>query len=289
MSDFHCLPTAILKNNQLQLEYLTTAGPRIVGLSFRGSPNLLADIHDVSWETPSGTYFILGGHRLWIAPEIPEITDIPDKSGLQTFEFPGGVELIGEHEPGSGVRKSVRVELDAAKPIVRLIHTVLNQNPGPITIAPWAITMFNLGGTVILPQPLGDTDSNGLPDIRLIALWPYTRIGDPRLIIRDDFILIRASPGLPRMKIGYSNTAGWLAYWWGGLLFRISFDLLTDATYPDRGCNTESYCDERIVELEVLGPLEKLAPGAASHLVETWELQEGLNASFIPEDLKELF
>ena len=71
-------------------------------------------------------------------------------------------------------------------------------------------------------------------------------------------------------------------------MFRISFDLLTDATYPDRGCNTESYCDERIVELEVLGPLEKLAPGAASHLVETWELQEGLNASFIPEDLKEL-
>jgi hypothetical protein len=289
MSDFHGLPTAILKNNQLQLEYLTTAGPRIVGLSFRGSPNLLADIHDVSWETPHGTYFILGGHRLWIAPEIPEITNIPDKSGLQACEFPGGVELIGEHEPGSGVRKTLRVELDAAKPIVRLTHTVLNENPGAITIAPWAITMFNLGGTVILPQPIVDADVNSLTDIRLIALWSYTRIGDPRLILRDDFILIRATPGLPRMKIGYSNTAGWLAYWWGGLLFRISFDLLTDATYPDRGCNTESYCDERIVELEVLGPLEKLAPGAASHLVETWELQEGLNASFIPEDLKELF
>jgi hypothetical protein len=288
MSDFHGLPTAILKNNQLQLEYLTTAGPRIVGLSFRGSPNLLADIHDISWETPYGKYFILGGHRLWVAPEIPEITDIPDKSGLQSLEFPGGVELIGEHEPGSGVRKTLRVELDAAKPIVRLTHTVLNENPGAITIAPWAITMFNLGGTVILPQPIVDADVNSLTDIRLIALWSYTRIGDPRLILRDDFILIRATPGLPRLKIGYSNTANWLAYWWGGLLFRISFDLLTDATYPDRGCNTESYCDERIVELETLGPLEILAPGAASHLVETWELQEGLNASFIPEDLKEL-
>lgn len=81
---------------------------------------------------------------------------------------------------------------------------------------------------------------------------------------------------------------GWLAYWWGGLLFRISFDLHADALYPDRGCNAESYCDERIVELETLGPLEMLASGAASYLAETWELQEGLDSIFIPEDFKEL-
>jgi hypothetical protein len=288
MTDFHGLPTALLENKQLQLEYLTTAGPRIVGLSFRGSPNLLADIHDISWETPHGTYFILGGHRLWIAPEIPEITNIPDKSGLQAFEFLGGVELTGEHEPGSGVRKTVRVELDATKPIVRLTHTVLNENPESITMAPWAITMFNLGGMVILPQLSGSANRHGLPNIRLIALWPYTQINDSRLILRDDFILIRAAANLRRMKIGYSNTAGWMAYWWGGLLFRISFDLLADVPYPDRDCNVEAYCDERIVELEALGPLEELAPGAASHFIETWELQEGLDSIFIPSELRKL-
>jgi len=95
--------------------------------------------------------------------------------------------------------------------------------------------MFNLGGTVILPQPLGDTDSNGLPDIRLIALWPYTRIGDPRLIIRDDFILIRASPGLAAHEnwlLQHSWLAGLLV---GGLLFRISLTCSRIATYPDRG------------------------------------------------------
>ncbi len=223
-----------------------------------------------------------------IAPEITEITNIPDKSGLQASDFLGGVELTGEHETGSGVRKILRVELDATKAIVKLTHTVVNENPEPINLAPWAITMFNLGGIVVLPQSPGSATLNGLPNIRLIALWPYTQINDSRLILRDDFILIRAAVNFPRMKIGYSNAAGWLAYWWKGLLFRLSFDLHADAPYPDRGCNTESYCDERIVELEALGPLETLAAGAASHLTETWELQEGLDSVFVPDELKGL-
>jgi len=288
MNDFHGLPVAILENKILRLEYLTSAGPRIVGLSYRGSPNLLADAHDISCETPYGKYFYLGGHRLWISPETPEKTRIPDNSGLQVREFPGGVELTGDHEPGSGVRKTLQVELEVNKPIVKLYHTVLNENPDPITLAPWAISMFQQGGTVLLPQPVGAADPHGLLNNRLMALWPYTRINDPRLILRDDFILINATPGLPPIKIGCFNTDGWLAYWREGILFRKNFDLQLDATYPDGGCNTESYCDDRIVELETLGPLETLAPGAAAYLTETWELYPGLELDFIPVGIWDL-
>ncbi|MGD0707806.1 MAG: hypothetical protein ABSA51_05075 [Anaerolineaceae bacterium] len=288
MSDFHGLPTATLANEHLRLEYLTKAGPRIVGLSYLGSPNLLGDVFDECWETPHGQYYLLGGHRLWISPEIPEKTYIPDKTGLLAREFPGGVELTGEHETGSGVRKSLRIELESTTPIIRLTHTILNENAGPITVAPWAISMFSQGGTVILPQPVGNSDPHGLLNNRLIALWPKTRINDSRLILRDDFILIRATSGLPPIKIGYSNTAGWLAYWKNGILFRKSFDLHPGSVYPDGGCNTESYCGDRFVELETLGPLQTLASGATAYLTETWELQGSLDSNLIPEEMKKL-
>ena len=102
MQKFHGFPTAVLENDHLRLEYLTTAGPRIVGLSYHGSPNLLADVYNMIWDTPNGDYRPLGGHRLWVSPEAPEKTYIPDMAGLLVKEIPGGVELSGAVEASAG-------------------------------------------------------------------------------------------------------------------------------------------------------------------------------------------
>ena len=289
MSDFHGLPTAVLENDTLRLEYLTDGGLRIMRLSYLGSPNLLGDAHDISWNTPLGDYSVLGGHRLWISPEIPEKTYIPEKSGIKAREIDNGVELSGPSEPVSGVRKSVRIELDRKLPVVRLTHTITNENPTPISIAPWAITMFRQGGTVILPQPIGNADPNGLLHNRVLVLWPYTRLSDPRLTLRDDFFLLHALPGLPPCKLGYYDSAGWLAYWLDDVLFRKSFDVPQPGViYPDAGCNAETYCNDRFVELESLGPLAPIDPGESTKLSETWELYPGLNVPFIPEEIRSL-
>jgi hypothetical protein len=288
MNYFHGLPVAVLENEHLRLEYLTNAGPRIVGLSYHGLPNLLADLHDKTVDTPLGKYFFLGGHRLWISPESLEKTYIPDKTGLEVTQIPNGVKLTGLSEPVSGVRKSLLVELEANRPVVRLVHSVFNENPDPILIAPWAISMFRQGGTAILPQPFGNTDPQGLLPNRLLELWPYTRINDARIVLRDDFILVRAQPDLPPLKLGYSNTAGWLAYWRDGILFQKSFDLHPGDSYPDGGCNAEVYCNDRFIELESLGSLGSLASGRATTLRETWELFDGLDVPFIPKEIRDL-
>jgi hypothetical protein len=288
MQNFHGLPSALLENDYLRLEYLTSAGPRIVGLSYRGSPNLLADEYDTIWDTPNGDYRTLGGHRLWISPEYPEKTYVPDISGVSVRQVPQGVELTGADELPSGIRKSVRIELDPSAPIIHLSHSVLNVSASPLTFAPWGITQFCQGGTVILPQPVGNTDPHGLLSNRLLVLWPYTRINDPRLLLRDDFILLRADSALPPVKVGYSSQAGWLAYWWNGVLFRKSFDLHPGAAYPDGGCNAESYCGDHFVELETLGVLETFAPGQSLHLTETWELYPGLDVPFLPKEIQQL-
>ena len=287
MPDFHGLPTAVLENAAIRLEYLTTAGPRIVGLAYRGSPNLLADVYDLTLQGPHGPYLLLGGHRLWISPELPEKTYLPDASGLSLRETPAGVELSGDHEIISGVRKSIRIELYPTAPIVRLVHTVINESSSPVSYAPWAITQFCQGGTVLLPQPVGKADPHGLLSNRLLVLWPYTRINDPRLLLRDDFILVHAHAALPPLKLGYANRAGWLAYWRDGLLFRKSFELQAGATYPDGGCNAEVYCGDRFVELESLGSLGSIKPGKSAQLTETWEIYPGLDVPFIPQEIRQ--
>ena len=288
MSDFHGLSTAVLENEYIRLEYLTTAGPRLIRLSYQGSPNLLADAYDVSLNMTHEGYSLLGGHRLWISPEVPEKTYIPDNSGVRVMEIPNGVELTGASEEGSRVRKRVKVELEARRPVLQLVHTIVNEDLAAVTISPWAISMFRQGGTVILPQPDGNADPNGLLNNRLIALWPYTRIADARLILRDDFILVHATPNLPALKLGYYNTAGWLAYWIDGILFRKSFVVHPGTTYPDGGCNSEVFCNDRFVELETLGSLTALLPGEEAVLTETWDLRASLDAPFIPNALRDL-
>jgi hypothetical protein len=289
MNDFQGFPTAVLENQAIRLEYLTTTGPRIVRLSYKGSDNLLGDIPDITWDTPYGKYFIRGGHRLWIAPELPEKTYAPESPHLEVKEIPAGVILAGRAETGSGVRKSIRIELEADRPVVRLTHSIVNENTVPITFAPWVITMFRQGGTVILPQPVGNADPHGLLHNRLLVLWPYLRLSDPRLTLRDDFILVKAQPALPPVKLGYANKAGWMAYWLDGILFCKRIEAVQPVrSYPDAGCNAETYCNDRFVELESLGMLSTLEPGLEVQLTETWELYPDLNVPFIPDGLRDL-
>jgi len=134
-------------------------------------------------------------------------------------------------------------------------------------------------------MPVGNVDAAGLLHNRQFSLWPYARINDPRLILRDDFILFHAD-ALPPFKIGYFNPHGWLAYWLDGVLFRKTFDAQTGVTYPDNNCNAEMYCNDQFVELESLSPLTSLQPGASVTHVETWDVFHGLDS--LPMDAQGL-
>ena len=42
--------------------------------------------------------------------------------------------------------------------------------------------------------------------------------------------------------------------------------------YPDYGCNVESYTDNKMLEIESLGPVVTIQPGACAELAENWEI-----------------
>ena len=287
MNDFYDLPIGILENDRLRVEYLKTAGPRIVRASLQGRPNLLAELPEAALQTSLGTYHFRGGHRLWCAPESLPGTYTPDNDGLTVEEFQGGVRLTGQAAASSGIVKMIEIRLAPDRAAVTLRHELRNSGLRPVELAPWTLTMLRLGGTAILPQPVGNVDANGLLSNRILALWPYTHISDPRLVLQDDFILIHANASPPHIKIGYYNPFGWLAYWLEGVLLCKTFDVIEGAIYPDSGCNAEIYCDNNVIELETLGQLGRLEPGRSFFHTETWEFFDSLEQPFIPPGLRE--
>jgi len=273
----------ILKNNLLQIEYRTDA-LRISGITLAGKSNLLVDLSDMPpVNTPYGDYRFLGGHRLWHAPEAMPRTYIPDEK-VDVREIPGGVLLDTPTEAGAGIHKTIKLKLASDKASLTLTHTLVNEGLWPVELAPWAITQFRLGGTVVLPMPVGNADPAGLLHNRQFSIWPYTRMNDPRVQWGDEFILFKANPLLPPFKIGYFNPHGWMAYWMDGVLFRKTFEVKTGVSHPDNNCNCEIYCNHQFVELETLAPFVTLAPGASVTHMETWDVFDG--ADILPEDVR---
>jgi hypothetical protein len=273
----------VLKNDFLQIEYVTDV-LRITGLVPAGKTNMLADLSDsLPISTPYGEFHFRGGHRLWHSPEAMPRTYIPD-TPVTITDLPDGVILEALTEPGTGIRKRIEIHLVPDKPSLRLTHTLINDGMWSVELAPWALTQFRLGGTVIMPMPVGNVDSAGLLPNRQLSLWPYARINDPRLKLGDEFITFKADALLPPFKIGYFNPHGWLAYWLDGILFQKTIEAHTESTYPDNNCNAEMYCNDQFVELESLGSLKILNPNVSVSHIETWDIF--YNSVTLPEKIQ---
>jgi hypothetical protein len=282
-------PARTLSNAHLSLDFLTQAGPRIVRLSVSGSnENLLAELPDMALPTSFGDFHILGGHRLWHAPEDMPRTYIPDDAGLTVEDLLDGVRLNQPTEIATGIRKTMEIHLNADRPALTIVHTLQNDGLWAVDLAAWAITQLKMGGMVVLPQFTGPADKHNLLSNRNIVLWPYTHLDDPRLQLFDDYILLYARSKLPPCKAGCFNPKGWIGYLIGNLFFVKRAAFTPNATYPDRGCNIESYVADTFIESETLGPLTHLEPGGSTIHVENWEFYTGVYTPQSVEGVREL-
>jgi len=287
MGDFQGEPTYVLENEHVKLEYLDNSA-RIVRFYPYHRENIFAEMKKEPVSTPYGDFFFRGGHRLWHAPENMPRTYMPDNDGAIVSDIPNGVRIEMPPEPWTHIVKVIEISLNPEQPQIILRHELRNEGPWDVEFAPWALTMFKQGGVGIFPQPVGNVDDAGLLANRRLSLWPYTQLNDSRLILRDDFILVQATPSLPPLKFGYFNPYGWMSYWIDGTLFVKRFDAQESAIYPDNGCNVESYCNHKFIELESLGEFRKVAPGETVFHNELWELYETLDVPFIPQEIQQL-
>jgi hypothetical protein len=240
-----------------------------------GGPNLFAEYPEQLGLTGGDTWRIYGGHRFWHAPEAKPRTYQPDNAPV-TVEPAGdgaGLRLLAPVEAATGLQKELELRLGPGPGRLRVRHRLHNRGLWPVEAAPWALSAMRAGGTAVVPLPPRGPHPDFLQPTSTLTLWPYTDLSDPRWTWGRRYVLLRADPALPApQKIGAWVPAGWAAYAGGGDLLVKAFDPHPDAAYPDRGSMVELFADANMLELETLGPLCALAPGAATTHEERWSL-----------------
>jgi hypothetical protein len=262
-----------LSNGTVEVVVPTAFGPRIMRYGFVGQENVLGEAPQAKATTELGEWNARGGHRLWHAPEGSPRSYSPDNAPVEREISGSTIRLRQAVEPKVGIQKEVAVSLDPTGTHVTVSHVLTNRNLWPAELAPWAMTIMNGGGTVILPQePYGDHPHNLLP-VRPLVFWAYTDLSDPRFAIGPKYIRLRvmAERSEPQ-KIGLGNKPGWAAYHRGRTLFIKRFPYHEAARYTDYGSNCEIFVSGSFVEVETLGALQRLDPGASAEHVEHWYL-----------------
>ncbi len=263
-----------LSNGTIEVIVTTDIGPRIIRYGFVDGDNVFGEVTDVKLKTELGEWKAWGGHRLWTAPEAVPRTYSPDNSPIEfKREVKNAISLIQPVESKTGIQKEMRVSLDSEGSGVTVHHKITNRGLWEIEVAPWALTIMRGGGVTILPQePYRDHNEYLLP-ARPLVLWHYTDLSDPRWTIGRNYIRLRTDEAMREsQKIGIANKQGWAAYALNQILFVKRFRYQEGANYPDYGSNNETYTAGSFMEIETLGPMQKLAPGESAEHLERWYL-----------------
>jgi len=286
---YNCLR---LSNGDVELVVPLDVGPRVLVYRLKGGPNVLKEWPDQLGRSGEARWVPRGGHRLWTSPEDLTRTYAPDNVPISHEETPGGVRLIQPPDARHGIQKEITLTLAPSGSRVTLDHRITNVGGSAATLAPWALTVMAPGGTEIIPLPPkrphpGAPENAGgaaayAPNQNL-ALWPFTDLSDPRWHFGGSFILLRQKPVAYPTKLGLMHAGGWVAYHVAGQLFVKRVPVEPGGTYPDRGCNLETFTNADMLEIETLGPLVELAAGQSVEHAEAWELFP-LNAEVWTED-----
>jgi hypothetical protein len=273
-----------LERGDLRLGLVPELGGRLLSVQHRGVELLWRDtrllddsLHprdDTTFRPNSGSmgdWVNYGGDKTWPAPqgwsgphEWPGPPDpVLDSGGYLAYVSADLVTMVSRPDPRTGLQLSRTVALTGDGYELRLFAK--NTSSRTVRWALWNVTQLPGGGEVIA----------GLRRPEVVALVAGT--GTPRYTVDGDRLVVPPQDVVG--KLGVPGAAGWVTY--GGLT--LSFDVDLSGEYPDAGSPLEIWLEHplpaplaelgglnppaRIVELEVLGPVTTLEPGAQSGLV----------------------
>jgi hypothetical protein len=285
--DFHGWPnTYRLSNGLVEARVVTDVGPRIMDFHAAGGANLLYVRESEAGKHGEDKWVQRGGWRLWIAPERQETTYVPDNSRCETeIVDENTLRVTGPPQQAAGIQKRVDVTLSPGEPRLRIESHIKNIFDHPLTYAAWSLPVLRPGGRAFVPQDVGALTA--FDAMRRLLLWSYTKFADPRYhfgdrLIEIDHAQVRPAPPTQsgrhddESKIGVDSAQGWAAYLLDDTLFLKRFPHDATGTYPDGGATIEVYSSHEFLELENLGPLTTIAPGAEIVLPEDWWVFTGV-------------
>ncbi|MFH1022243.1 MAG: hypothetical protein V1809_02520 [Planctomycetota bacterium] len=269
-----------VSNGTIELVVTLDVGPRIIRFGFAGGTNLFRVYPEMMGKTGGREWRIYGGHRLWVAPELPSLTYFPDNRPVAARGLPGGVRIVAPPERPSGIAKTMDIRLHSRRAAVTVTHRIRNAGRRTLTIAPWGLSVLREDTRVVFPLPTRARAGRRTPlPTGVFGLWDYTDFLDDRWMFGRRFVILRQVRGRrTSQKIGSFVPDGWAAAAGRDFLLVKRFPVSAGRAYPDGGCNFETYTDGNMIEIETLGPLVNLAPGQSVAHAERWFLFPGVPA-----------
>lgn len=249
-------------------------GGRVLEFSVKGTDAMYFDTDEKSWQPGKPGPITAGrfdyGPELTVAPHpkawagewTAELTRT-NSAKLTSPRDDGGIQLVREFRL---VPHDTFVGLSCTQ-------TMTNVSKGTLEVCHWGRSFSPGGGIGVIP--LGDRPSR-FPS--RYAMYEDSAVinvkaTDDQIRERDGFLEILAPPRKP--KLGFDTYAGWLGYVRpNDTLFVKRFP-----TYPDRVYNEAAgltlsvwYPSGPRIELEPIGPRERLKPGESASFTEGWWL-----------------
>lgn len=273
---FHNYTKAVeLKLGTTRAVLCPQAGGRVLEFSVGGTDAMYLEDGEKKWQ-PGKPGPITAG-RFDYGPELT-VTPHPEAwAGEWTTEITKGntVKLTSPRDEAAGIRVVREFRLVPHGKAVGLSCTQTLTNGGTETreVCHWGRSFSPGGGICVIP--LGDRPSRFPAKYALYedSAVINVKAKDENIRERDGFLEILAPPRKP--KLGFDTYAGWLAY----VMPNDALFVKRFRTYPDRVYNEAAgltlsvwYPTGPRIELEPIGPRERLKPGESAAFTEDWWL-----------------
>ena len=263
-----------LSNAITRVVLCPAAGGRVLEYSLQGKNALYLEESETGKGYVPGEPASMSAGRFDIGPE----KTIPNHPQLWSGPWRGqitgsrsAVLTSVEDEPtGTQLEREFRLAAEGSQ--LSCTQTIRNVSQRTTEWCHWSRTFALGSGICLIPLTAPSRFPNGY-----VMYEEGDRINfrpdDPQIRTRDGFLEILGVPRQP--KLGMDSYAGWFAYLMrNDLMFVKRFP-----TYPDRVYNEVAgltisiwYPAGRRVELEPIGPRERLAPGQSASFTEEWTL-----------------
>jgi hypothetical protein len=260
-------------NGTVELIVTGDVGPRVMRYGFTGGANLFKEFEEQMGGRGEKELRLRGGNRLWLAPEDPVASWMPDNEAVAITPSAKGLIARGPIEKQTGLQKELEITMDSSGSGVTVAHRLWNRSLFPQEYSAWVLTMMAPGGLAVAGLPPRGAHPRDLAPTNPLTLWAYTDLSDARFRITRRHLALRQKAGdVPPQKIGSFSPDTWIGYFLGGQLFVKRAKASREQRYPDYGCSLELFTNGEFTEIETLGPLARVAPGAAAVQVERWSL-----------------
>ena len=268
-----------ISNPLVRVVVVPQIGGRIMEYSLGGENALWQNVDElgkVTGDDLGKTWRNYGGYKAWNAPQSKwsttnrdfhydsapaQVEPLADQSGVRVTTAPIGhlgYQLIRE------------VVLSDSTSRVRITERMRNISNHDITWGVWDVTQVNAPCWIAFPLNANSSYPQGWN-----VLYPP---GRPVQQIKRVGNIGIAQYDNRTEKWATDAMGGWMAYIKDQLAYTKHWSTrLVDVTYPDGGCDAAFYTCSKdyfggYAEMQVMGPITKLAPGEESTLVEDWFL-----------------